>query len=66
MKFEQGNKVEHTNAGHGIFIRYMDQTKTGYYDDCIVKFNADAQYSQDKEMTVKIGHLTKIKANVIY
>lgn len=59
MEFKQGEEVMHTNAGRGLFIKYVDNTKIGYYDDCIVKFNKDAQYSKDEEMTVKIGHLEK-------
>ena len=58
--FTKGDKVEHTNAGYGIFVRYIDESKTGYYDDCIVKFDIDSQYLQGLENVIKIGHLEKV------
>jgi hypothetical protein len=60
MNYKKGDRVEHTNCAKGRFIKYLNEQKTGYYDDCIVKFDEDAQYSQGKEMVVKIGHLEKI------
>lgn len=59
MNYKNGDKVEHTNCGYGTFIKYVDDSKVGYYDNCIVKFDEDAQYSQGKEMVVKVGHLDK-------
>lgn len=60
-KFKPGDKVEHTNAGYGTFVRYEDINNIDYYSDCIVKFNEDAQYCQGKQMRVKVGHLEKVK-----
>lgn len=56
----KGNSVEHTDCSNGVLLNYVDKSKTSYYDDCIVKFNSDAQCAQGKDMTVKVGHLEKI------
>lgn len=61
MKYRKGDKVIHSNCGNGTFVRFLDENKTDYYDDCIIKFDEDAQYSYGKEMTVKIGHLEKVE-----
>ena len=61
MDYKKGDRVEHTNCGYGTFVKYIDENKVDYYDDCIVKFDENALYSQGKEMVVKIGHLEKVK-----
>lgn len=61
IDYKKDDRVEHTNCGYCSFVKYVDKNKTSYYDDCIVKFDKNAQYSQGKEMRVKIGHLEKVE-----
>lgn len=61
MEYKKDDKVEHTNYGYGTFVKYENESKTGYYDECVVKFSEDAQHSKGKATCVKVGHLEKVK-----